>query len=202
MTARARWLFDFGREELTGLGLDQREQIATELEEWINAPIAGRRGTRPMAFRIDQAELLECYEWLRNGLQRLARGDSWTIAYVFPPRYSVRLNPPSVTWRTGIQRAIVALKQITLEDVVPIFLRHLRLCERKGCDTLFWRRGRGRYCSPRCGTRVRTAAWRREHPEGVRVSRRNSYVTRLQAKTSKKVRVAHRPRRSGQVDAD
>jgi hypothetical protein len=199
LQAQARWLFDFGRADLAALGLEQRHRFAFELERWINV-VGNRHWTRPMAI-VEENELNECHEWLSDGLQRLARGAPWDIQYVEPPRYTILLTPPSLTRYTGVQHPLVPLKQIVVEDAVPIFLRHLRVCERPKCGSIFWREGRGRFCSARCGGRVRTAAWRRDHPQEARTSRRKSYVKRQKAKTSNKVQVAHRPRRSGHVDA-
>jgi hypothetical protein len=66
--AQARWSFDLGRADLATLGLEQRERLVTELEQWINAPVGGRRGTRPIVFDVDQEQLAECHAWLRDGL--------------------------------------------------------------------------------------------------------------------------------------
>jgi hypothetical protein len=146
---------------------------------------------------MKESDLAACHEWLKQGLACLARGKEWTIHYDDPPRYGVHLAPPRVTRRMPWKPATTVLKQIVFEEAVPVFLRSLLVCKRKDYGRLFWRRGRQKYCSPRCGGRERTGKWRRGHPEHTakaRESRRETYKRKQRERTSPNVRVGRPPK--------
>ena len=193
---QARWLFDFASGDLTPLRKPSLHQIARDLEAWMNADVEAH-ATRSMVSNIDHDQISELHGWLRAGFQDLAEGRDWTIMYDSPPRYIVCLDPPYVSRRIWVHRAIIPFKQMVFEDIIPIFLRQLRVCVRASCTTLFWRRGRQRFCSPQCAGRRRSASWRQRYPERVKASRRKSHVKRQRARTSPRARVEARPRSAG-----
>jgi hypothetical protein len=194
---RTRWLFEFARLPLLPPERPERTRLRSELLGYLDVGPGIRNPGIPGAGQVDDASLQQCHEWLKNGFDALARGQPWNIRYTFPPSYVVRLSPPSIVARTGIQDPLIPLKQVVYEEAVPLVLRYVRICERTKCQTLFWRRGRQRYCSGKCSGQARTRKWRQKNPQQVSRRRRARYEARVRSRLppAAKVTIARRVRR-------
>jgi CGNR zinc finger len=84
---------------------------------------------------------------------------------------------------SGLSTGLLPFQQVFATVCGSVFVERLRSCHRPGCDRLFIRRKRQRYCSPQCSQQERFPLFLDRHPN----YRRDQYKKALRARTGPNV---------------
>lgn len=205
----ARWLLEFRDQDLSALVHKKlagkihrfmfagmlRDVVFTTNEQSREDNIAMLSGWGPPEKVIPIKEIPRMQTALREGLDRLFRGEPWACdiphareVLLLDSANRVILHRPV---ETDYLTLFVAQAMHTLMAVSP----RLRRCEDPACRRLFLATRRQKFCNYRHGAKIRMARLRADNREKMNKQRREAYKRKMQ-KIHPKVKIASRRRKN------
>ncbi len=179
--AGARWLLHFAEQPLAQLTPPEWRRLGWEGSAFLNAiaPLDRRDWTTPLREKV----IGDCQEWLRKGLQEIAKPTGWSFDVNVRYRFFLR-DSKLIGGRTpGQMLSDREWFRVAVYETLRTERHRFRICANASCGTPFIARKRQAYCSQKCSQAVRTREFRARHPEKVREWRRAASAVRRGRRT-------------------